>query len=228
MPNLGPAATLMDLSRLYENRFCAAEVRHKEKLWAVLVETTLQPYIAPSDVVLDLGGGQSEFLQAVRCDRKLLVDLHPRGRDSAAFGIESIRASVDDLSALADASVDVAFASNLFEHLRSTEQLLATLREVRRTLRPGGRLLVLQPNIRFAYREYWDFLDHHLPLSDRSLTEALCLERFDVERCLPQFLPFSTKSRWPQPAWALRLYVRLPLMWQWAGKQMFLVARKPA
>jgi dolichol-phosphate mannosyltransferase len=29
------------------------------------------------------------------------------------------------------------------------------------------------PNIRFLAGEYWDFWDHHLALSDRSLAEGL-------------------------------------------------------
>ena len=37
----------------------------------------------------------------------------------------------------------------------------------------GGTLLILQPNIRFLADEYWDFVDHQLPLSDRSVVEAL-------------------------------------------------------
>ncbi len=29
-------------------------------------------------------------------------------------------------------------------------------------------MLVLQPNIRYVGGAYWDFLDHHLPLTDRT------------------------------------------------------------
>jgi hypothetical protein len=106
----------------------------------------------------------------------------------------------------------------------SKEDLLVTLREIARVLRVGGRLLVLQPNIRFAYREYWDFFDHHTPLSDRSLTEALEMLGFRVTEVRPRFLPYTTKTRLPQHPLLLRLYLRLPPAQWLLGKQMFLVA----
>jgi len=80
------------------------------------------------------------------------------------------------LDALADATVDVVFASNVFEHLPSKQHLLQALAEARRVLRPGGRLLILQPNIRYAGGKYWDYFDHHLPLTERSLVEALAIK----------------------------------------------------
>ena len=119
------------------------------------------------------------------------------------------------------------FASNVFEHFRSTEDLLAALREVRRVLRPGGRILVLQPNIRFAYREYWDYLDHHLPLSDRSMREALELAGLRVDHVRPRFLPYTVKSRMPRWPVLLRVYLRCAPLHLVFGKQMFLVATRP-
>jgi hypothetical protein len=71
---------------------------------------------------------------------------------------------------------------------------------------------------------YWDFLDHYLPLSHVSLSEALALSGFRVTECRPRFLPYSTKSKLPQSPVLLRLYLRLPPL-QWLfGRQMFVVA----
>ena len=58
--------------------------------------------------------------------------------------------------------------------------------------------MILQPNIRYAYKEYWDFFDHHTPLSDRSLVEALQMVGFKIEKVLPKFLPYTTKSKIPK------------------------------
>src|SRR2546425_1038832 len=45
--------------------------------------------------------------------------------------------------------------------------------------------LVLQPNIRYAFKVYWDFFDHNLPLSHASMLEALALRLRDRDRAPP-------------------------------------------
>ena len=85
---------------------------------------------------------------------------------------------------------------------------------------------MVQPNIRYAYREYWDFFDHHVALSHGSLSEALQMTGFHIEVLRPRFLPYTTKSRLPQAAWLVRLYLACPPAQWLLGKQMLVVARK--
>src|SRR5262249_16375839 len=101
------------------------------------------------------------------------------------------------------------------------------VREVRRVLRPGGRLLVLGPNIRYASRVYWDFFDHHLPLSDRSMAEVLETTGFALEEVRARFLPYTIKSRFPRWPLLFRLYVRCGPLHPVFGKQMCVVAVRP-
>jgi ubiquinone/menaquinone biosynthesis C-methylase UbiE len=112
--------------------------------------------------------------------------------------IRFICASADAVHEIESQSVDVCFISNFFEHLESKEQMNAVLQEVRRVLREGGRLINMQPNIRFEPGRYWDFYDHILPLSDRSATEALVQNGFVIEQVVARFVPFTTKSVLPQ------------------------------
>ena len=217
----------MGATELYDQRFSAAERAAKARLWAVLCQDFLQRYVRPSDAVLDLGAGFCEFINHIACGDKYAVDADAQVRNCAAAGVQVHVGAVHELGWLADAAVDVVFASNLFEHLPSKDLLLATLREVHRVLRPGGRLLVLMPNIRFAYREYWDFFDHHLPLSDRSMAEALAIAGFTVREIRPRFLPYTTKSAAPQWPWLVRLYLRCPPLHWLFGRQMFIAAAKP-
>ena len=214
----------MDAPALYAHRFDAAERAAKARVWAVLCAEFFQRWVGPQATVLDLGAGYCEFINHIRCARKLAVDGNPEVATFAAADVEARCGRADQLEWVPDGSVDVVFASNFFEHLPDSAALLAVLAEARRALRPDGRLLILQPNIRYAYREYWDFLDHHLALSHVSMAEALALARFRVVELRPRFLPFSTKSALPSWLILVRWYLKIPLAQRLLGKQMFVVA----
>jgi SAM-dependent methyltransferase len=216
----------MDADRLYAARFAPGERRRKAKIWKVLCQRFFQQYVEVTDTVLDLGAGHCEFLNHIDCRVRIAVDLNPEVRQYAVAGTRVLLTASTDLGAVDESSVDVVFASNFFEHLSTKESLLQTLREVRRVLRSGGRLLVLQPNIRFVGGKYWDFFDHHLPLTDRSVVEALELIGFRVTEVRPRFLPYTTKSRLPQSPLLIRLYLTVPLVHRVVGEQAWIVGMK--
>jgi len=89
-----------------------------------------------------------------------------------------------------------------------------------------GRLMILQPNVRLLPGEYWDFFDHHTPLTEKSLAEALLNLDMQLVQVIDRFLPYTTKSRLPQSPHLVRLYLKFPLAWKLLGKQSFLVATK--
>jgi hypothetical protein len=83
------------------------------------------------------------------------------------------------------------------------------------------------PNIRYAYREYWNFYDHSLPLSDLSVAEGLRIAGFRIEENIPRFLPFSMNNNTPTHDLLVRAYLALPLAWKLFGKQFLVTAVKP-
>ena len=216
------------LRALYHERFSEGDRTRKQELWRILCGAFFQRYVEPDDVVLDLGAGYCEFINHIRCRTKYAVDLNPDTKSSASPDVNVLSTMSSRLDMLEDGSVDVVFASNFFEHLPDKQEFLATLGELRRILRPGtGRLLILQPNIRLLNGAYWDFLDHHLALTDRTLVEAVRMVGLEPVEMRVRFLPYTTKSRFPQHALLVRAYLFLrPLQWLF-GRQTWMVAVNP-
>lgn len=216
------------IQQLYDGRFSQGERARKQELWRILCAAFFQRYVKHDDTVLDLGAGYCEFINQIRCGTKYAVDLNPDTRRCALPDVNVISTMSSRLDMFADGSIDVVFASNFFEHLPDKREFLATLAELRRVLRPGtGRLLILQPNIRLLHGAYWDFFDHHLALTDRSLAEAVRMVGLEPVEIRVRFLPYTTKSLFPQHALLIRAYLRLkPLQWVF-GKQTWMVAVHP-
>ena len=215
-----------DLRALYQNRFDQAELADKRLLWGVLVTHWFQRYVPADGTVLDLGAGTCEFVNEIAAARRIAVDLNPDTGAHAAPGVEVMITNSEDLSGVTDGSVDVVFTSNFFEHLPTKVALLNTLAECRRVLVPSGRLIVLMPNIRYLAGRYWDYFDHHLPLTHFSLVEALELSGFEAEEVIPRFLPYTVKGgRLPVRGWLIRGYLRIRPAWRVLGRQMLVVGR---
>jgi len=213
-----------ELDQIYERRFGSAETAGREALWREITDF-LGRWIPANARVLDVACGEGAFIRHVRAAERWATDL----RDVGAQLGEGVRfVQVDGLelsSSVPNGHFDVVFASNYLEHLRSPDEVLTQMREFRQVASDRGRLIILQPNIRFVGAAYWDFIDHRVALTEKSLVEAAEAAGFTVERLIPRFLPYTTKSRLPQWPWLVRAYLRLPLAWRIFGKQTLLVAR---
>lgn len=217
----------VELDKLYTQRFPEQALAQKHAIWKVLCSDFFSRYVKPSDTVVDIGAGYCEFINNIRAEKKIAVDLNPDVRRFAAADVRVINESCTAIRQLDSNSVDVVFMSNFLEHLPNKDLVLDTFRESQRILRPGGRVMVLQPNIRYLPGEYWDYFDHHTPLTERSLVEGLQLAGLEPSTVIAKFLPYTTKSRLPQAPWLVQLYLKVPLAWHVLGKQAFVVADKP-
>lgn len=215
-----------DIEKLYSNRFSKSELEKKSEVWKVLVQAFFQRYVRKTDAVLDIAAGDCEFINRIECGRKYALDLNPKVLEKSGKGINARVGSCTDLGMYKRDYFDVVFASNIFEHLESKKEVFETLRQIRRVLKVGGKLLILQPNIRYAYREYWDFFDHNIPLSHSSMLEALAGADFRLSEARPRFLPYSTKQRRLLHPFLVWLYLKSSLLQGIFGKQMFIVAKK--
>ncbi|HET9399418.1 MAG TPA: methyltransferase domain-containing protein [Candidatus Acidoferrales bacterium] len=219
-----PALTDRELEKAYAHRF-AGEEKQRQRVWNALVAHFFQKWVRADDTVVDLGAGYCEFINAVRAERRYAIDLNPELRSRVGSGVTPVVQDITQRWNLPDGSANVVFTSNFLEHLPTKSDLTHCLEESRRILQPGGRFIALGPNIRFAYKVYWDYFDHFLPLSDRSLVEALELHGFTVERAIPRFLPFTMKGKRPPSSLAIRMYLALPIFWPLFGRQFLIVAK---
>jgi SAM-dependent methyltransferase len=194
----------------------------RNTVWAALWDYYFRFRISAGDCVLDLGAGYGDFINNVVARRRIAVDAWAGVADQVAKDVEVVVGPVTDLSAIADGAVDFAFASNLFEHLPQ-DVFVAALAEIRRTLGPRGTLTILQPNYRYAFREYFDDYTHVAVYSHISLADLLRAHGWDVVEVRPRFLPLTVKSRLPTWPFLLRVYLWLPI--KPLGKQMLVVAR---
>lgn len=219
--------TTEGLTELYDHRFSQKERARKDRIWQVLCKHYFQRYIRPTDTVLDIACGQGEFIRHIRCARKIAADLNPQVAGALPPEIQFVHAPAHSLGTLPSESIDVVFISNFFEHLEDKRSMDAVLKEVLRLLKQGGRLVNMQPNILYEPGRYWDFYDHHLPLSHRSAREGFTKNGFAVETLIPRFMPYTTKSALPQHPLLVRAYLAMPLAWRLLGGQFLIVARKP-
>lgn len=206
--------------RYFQTRF--TEDPRREILWRTLVRHYFQPQIPTESCVLELGAGYGNFINNVRARRRIAQDQWPDFPKYLQPGVESHVGHTDDLSFLDDNSIDFVFASNLFEHI-SQEEFAAVLRQLRRKLKPGGSLTLLQPNYRYAFREYFDDYTHITVYSHSSMRDFLEANSYEVITCKPRFLPLTLKSRLKVSPALIRLYLMSPL--KPLGKQMLIKAR---
>ena len=214
------------LAQLYRQRFSPQELENRRRVWRVLCQDCFQKWVKPDDLVVDVACGYGEFINQIQAGRKIAIDLNPDTPNHLASDVNWIPGDALLLANVVQ-NADLIFTSNFLEHLPDRVALERFLTGVYQALRPGGRYLILGPNLRYLPGTYWDFYDHTLGLTDRSLSEVLQTHGFIIEKCIDRFLPYTTKSWLPHNPWLVAAYLKLPLFWPILGRQFFIVARKP-
>ena len=214
------------VAETYERRFTDDEALQKHALWREICRY-LQRYVDPGATVLDLACDRGYFVENITAGERWATDIRDVSEylSSEVHFVQSDGLEADKV--LPNESFDIVFMSNYLEHLPSPADVIEQLRVTTRLLRPGGSAMVLQPNIRLVGGAYWDFIDHKVALTERSLTEAAELAGLTTSRVITRFLPFTTKSRLPQHPLAVRMYLALRPAWFVLGKQTLYLGRRP-
>ncbi|MCP4756620.1 MAG: class I SAM-dependent methyltransferase [Proteobacteria bacterium] len=192
-------------------------------VWQAITEDLQKRFIEADGMVVDLGCGYGDFINQVKAKRKIAIDLE----DVAAFlakEVEFHRSDAADLDFLTSGTVDTLFVSNLLEHLPRDESD-RLLSQIERILKPGGKLITIQPNFKRCYKEYFDDYTHQTIFTDESLCGLLVSHGFSIAYRKAGYIPFSMQGLLPKSYWLTKIYLSLGL--PFLAKQMLVVGVKP-
>ena len=224
MTDSGAASRYLD--NVYAERFSDAESAAKDALWREVVRF-LGRWVPRDAAVLDIACDRGYFIRNVDARERWATDVRDMSEDVGS-GVRFVRSDgLRLLDVLPRDYFDVIFMSNYLEHLPTAEAVTDQLRVARDLARPGGRVVILQPNIRLVGGAYWDFIDHKVPLTEKSLREAADIAGLETERVIVRFLPYTTKGRLGARPWLVRAYLALPVAWRILGRQTLYIARRP-
>lgn len=211
----------MNTDKYFQTRF--VEDKSRTKVWRAINEY-LQKHVDEQSCVLDLGCGYGDFIKGITAKNKFAIDLNENLVDFFKnTNVKFTAQSILEKFSITENSIDVVFASNLFEHFNDDE-LEKIMLNIKCVLKPKGKIILLQPNIYYAYREYWDDYTHKKAFSHVSLADFLSSQDFQVLNVYKKFIPFSLKSRLPKSYILTKLYLSSPI--KPFAKQMLLVAEK--
>jgi len=214
-----------NLTQIYEKRFSGHE-NYRKRVWKILIHDFFSKWVKSTDHILDLGCGYGEFINHISCEVRHAMDLNPKTKSLLDKEIIFHQQDCSESWEIGHNSLDLVFTSNFFEHLPNKESLDRTMGEIKKTLKPGGRIIAMGPNISVLKGKYWDFWDHHVPLSEQSLCELLRIHDFTIEQSYSKFLPYNMVRVKERPLFLVSLYLKIPFLWKLFGKQFLIIAKK--
>ena len=186
----------------------------------------LQSWIPAQAAVLEIGAGYCDWINSVTAARRVAVDIWPDLPRHTAPGVEPVVLDIErDLGILNAGTFDTVLASNVFEHF-APDVVPTVIAGVVRVLKPGGRVLIVQPNFRLAWRTYFDDYTHRSVFTDVSLPALLRAQGLSIDLVQPRFMPYSMRnSRLPITDWLVTLYLKSPLK-PMAGQMLVVATRR--
>jgi SAM-dependent methyltransferase len=173
----------------------------------------------PDEKILDVGCGSAWLADDFR--NYTGVDSSLEAVEQAkALGRNVVHADVNKGLPFADASFDAAILKDLLEHV---DNPVTIVHEVRRVLKPGGRVFASSPD---AQRWVWHDYTHRRPFTRRAYRLLFADAGFEVERVgYESVVPgtgvvsgWTRKKRRPLP---FRLIAWVP----WVRRNVWLLAR---
>lgn len=194
--------------------------KKREAVWRSITEY-LQGYIDEKSSVLELGSGYCDFINQIKSKDKVAIDIDETSKAYCSTDVLFVNASIFDFNI--QKKFDVIFSSNFFEHF-TFQELDVIFRKIKQLLKDKGKLIIIQPNYYYCYRNYWDDYTHKTVFSHINLPDFLEEHGFSVKVMKKRFLPFSFKSKLPSSYFLTKLYLLLPV--KPFAKQLLIVSEK--
>jgi len=215
----------MNYERLYEYRFHEVDQDRRDDVWMALAPL-LHERLGHPDRVLDPAAGRCEFINASPASERWAVDAVAYEQGVAREGTRLIVSEIMSAE-LPEEYFGGVWVSNFLEHLPSQEAVAQFLEKMYACTAPGGRIAIMGPNFRFCAREYFDFADHTVILTEKGVEEHLYAAGFNIRSVDARFLPYTFTGRLPSHPALARAYLRMPMAWRILGKQFLVVAERP-
>jgi len=126
--------------RHYDASYFAWQREHSGPTSALMDCWKFQPFLRPSDVLLDFGCGGGFLLRALSCQAKYGVEVNSVARNEASI-YGNVYAEIEDLPA--GILFDVIISHHALEHVDSP---LDVLRQLGGRLKQGGKLVFVVPS----------------------------------------------------------------------------------
>ncbi|MDR2475377.1 MAG: class I SAM-dependent methyltransferase [Bacteroidales bacterium] len=194
----------------------------RSAVWRAVCED-LQKFVEEQSIVLDLAAGYCDFINNIKAQKKIAVDINSNSKTHCKRDVQFHESTITDLSFIEDDSIDVIFMSNILEHL-DEPQIDAVINEIKRITKLNSKIIIIQPNYRHAFREYFDDYTHQKIFTHVSLADLFNARGFKTLCLRPRYLPLSIKSKLPKSYWLTKLYLNFPL--KVFGKQMLAVFKR--
>ncbi|MBA3706239.1 MAG: methyltransferase domain-containing protein [Bacteroidetes bacterium] len=215
----------MNFDRIYEYRFAGIENAKKQQAWREISKFIYKKLGSP-DKILDPAAGFCEFINHVPSKEKWVIDLNePFINKYCDPTINKLIGNNLEIK-IPENYFDGIFVSNFLEHLHTQEQVSLFLDRMHKALKPGGKIAIIGPNFKYTYKNYFDFADHTVVLTELGVAEHLYGATFSIEKVHPKFLPLSFRGKLPPIPFLIKLYLRFPLFWSFFGKQFLLIGKK--
>jgi SAM-dependent methyltransferase len=155
--------------------------------------------IKSSHKLLEVGCGRGDFLRGfIRCGIQCFgVDQSDMAKNICPEA-EIKLANLEENIPFEDNSFDVVYSKSVIEHFYHPDRLF---REMRRVLKPGGRIISITPDWKSHYKIFYDDYTHRVPFTATSLNDIMLITSFENVQV----------ERWRQ----------LPMLWKFPSLNLF-------